>query len=196
MVPTAYEVGVLNGHVTPGDTVVVVGTGPIGLAAITTAQLFSPSHIVAIDLSPARLDAAKQFGADITVLATADPEQVVAEVTAGLGADVVIEAVGVPETFELCARLVRAGGHIANVGVHGNPVALHLESLWIKNITITTGLVDTYSTAKLLQMLGEGQIDTQALITHHLGLDEMMAACDVFADAGANGAIKIVLARS
>ena len=196
IVPTAYEVGVLNGHVSPGDTVVVVGAGPIGLAAITTAQLFSPSHIVAIDLSAARLDAAKQFGADITVLATADPEQVVAEVTAGLGADVVIEAVGVPETFELCARLVRAGGHIANVGVHGNPVALHLESLWIKNITITTGLVDTYSTAKLLQMLAEGQIDTQALITHHLRLDDMLAAYDVFSDAGANGALKIVLTRS
>jgi alcohol dehydrogenase len=196
IVPTAYEVGVLNGHVTPGDTVVVVGAGPIGLAAITTAQLFSPSHIVAIDLSAARLDAAKQFGADITVLASADPEQVVAEVTAGLGADVVIEAVGVPETFELCARLVRAGGHIANVGVHGNPVALHLESLWIKNITITTGLVDTYSTAKLLQMLAEGQIDTHALITHHLQLEDMLAAYDVFADAGANGALKIVLTRS
>ena len=196
IVPTAYEVGVLNEHVSPGDTVVVVGTGPIGLAAITTAQLFSPSHIVAVDLSAARLDAAKQFGADITVLATADPEQVVAEVTAGLGADVVIEAVGVPETFELCARLVRAGGHIANVGVHGNPVALHLESLWIKNITITTGLVDTYSTAKLLQMLTESQIDTQALITHHLRLDDMLAAYDVFADAGANGALKIVLTRS
>jgi alcohol dehydrogenase len=166
------------------------------LAAITTAQLFSPSHIVAIDLSTARLDAAKQFGADLTVLATANPEQVVAEVTAGLGADVVIEAVGVPETFELCARLVRAGGHIANVGVHGNPVSLHLESLWIKNITITTGLVDTYSTAKLLQMLAEGQIDTQALITHHLRLDDMLAAYDVFSDAGANGALKIVLTRS
>ena len=196
IVPTAYEVGVLNGHVSPGDTVVVVGAGPIGLAAITTAQLFSPSHIVAVDLSPARLDAAKQFGADITVLATANPEQVVAEVTAGLGADVVIEAVGVPETFELCARLVRAGGHIANVGVHGNPVSLHLESLWIKNITITTGLVDTYSTAKLLQMVAEGQIDTQALITHHLRLDDMLAAYDIFADAGANGALKIVLTRS
>ena len=103
------------------------------------------------------------------MLATADPEQVVAEVTGGLGADVAIEAVGIPETFELCARLVRAGGHVANVGVHGNPVTLHLESLWIKNITITTGLVDTYSTAKLLQMVAQGQIDTQPLITHHLG---------------------------
>ena len=107
-----------------------------------------------------------------------------------------IEAVGVPETFELCARLVRAGGHIANVGVHGNPVSLHLESLWIKNITITTGLVDTYSTPKLLQMLAEGQIDTQPLITHHLRLDDMLAAYDVFSDAGANGALKIVLTRS
>ena len=174
----------------------MVGAGPIGLAAITTAQLFSPSHIVAVDLSAARLDAAKQFGADITVLATADPERVVAELTAGLGADVVIEAVGVPETFELCARLVRAGGHIASVGVHGNPVTLHLESLWIKNITITTGLVDTYSTPKLLQMLAEGQIDTQALITHRLRLDDMLAAYDVFSDAGDNGALKLVLTRS
>ena len=196
ILPTAYEVGVLNGRVAPGDTVVVVGTGPIGLAAITTARLFSPSHIIAVDLSAARLDAAKRFGADVTVLATANPEEVVAEVTAGLGADVVIEAVGEPETFELCGRLVRAGGHIASVGVFGKPAILHLENLWIKNITITTGLVDTSSTPKLLQMLADGRIDTQPLITHQLRLDEMLNAYDLFADAGANGALKIVLTRS
>jgi len=196
IVPTAYEVGVLNGHVSPGDTVVVVGAGPIGLAAITTAQLFSPSHIIAIDLSAARLDAAKHFGADIVVLPDTNPEQVINEVTAGLGADVVIEAVGAPETFEFCTRVVRAGGHVANVGVHGQSSTLHLETLWIKNITITTGLVDTYSTPKLLQMLADGQIDTRPLITHHLALDEMLAAYDLFSDAGANGALKIVLTRS
>ncbi|MEO6088172.1 MAG: alcohol dehydrogenase catalytic domain-containing protein, partial [Umezawaea sp.] len=149
ILPTSYEVGVLNGQVGPGDTVVVVGAGPIGLAAIMTAHLFSPGHVVAVDLAESRLQAAKQFGADITVSATDNPEAVVAELTGGLGADVVVEAVGVPESFELCTRLVRPGGRVANIGVHGKPVTLHLEDLWIRNVTITTGLVDTKSTPTL-----------------------------------------------
>src|SRR5690606_22356454 len=116
---TSYEVGVLNGRVRPGDTVVVVGVGPIGLAALGTAQLFSPSHLIAIDKADSRLEAAKQFGADITVRPEDDPGEVVRSVTDGLGADVVMEAVGTPATFELCTSLVRPGGHVANIGVHG-----------------------------------------------------------------------------
>ncbi|MCS7483695.1 zinc-dependent alcohol dehydrogenase family protein [Umezawaea endophytica] len=195
ILPTSYEVGVLNGQVSPGDTVVVVGAGPIGLAAIMTAQLFSPGHIVAVDLAEPRLQAAKQFGADITVSATDDPEAVVAEVTGGLGADVVVEAVGVPESFELCARLVRPGGRLANIGVHGKPATLHLEDLWIRDITITTGLVDTRSTPTLLRMLTTGQLDATRFITHRFPLGEVEAAYDVFSRPQETGALKVVLAR-
>ena len=196
IVPTAYEVGVLNGRVSPADTVAVVGAGPIGLAAIKTAQLFSPGRVIAVDLAESRLEAAKLFGADITILASSDPEGVVAELTDGLGADVVIEAVGVPETFELCTRLVRAGGHVANVGVHGAPVSLHLEDLWIKNVTITTGLVDTYSTPTLMSMLATGQLDTAPFVTHHFPMEAMTEAYDIFSRASETAALKVVLTRS
>jgi alcohol dehydrogenase len=193
ILPTAYEVGVLNGRIKPADTVVIVGAGPIGLAAIQTAQLYSPSHIVAVDLSPTRLDAAKQFGADVTVSSTDEAERVVRELTGGLGADVAIEAVGVPETFELCAKLVRPGGHVANVGVHAKPATLHLENLWIRNITITTGLVDTVSTPTLLRMVQAGRIDGERFITHRFTLGQMEEAYEVFENAGDTGALKVVL---
>ncbi|MBM7797670.1 alcohol dehydrogenase [Microlunatus panaciterrae] len=195
IVPTAYEVGVLNGTVSPADTVAIVGAGPIGLASIMTAHLFSPARVIAIDLAPSRLEAAKHFGADVALLADEDPERAVMELTEGLGADVVIEAVGTPDTFELCTRLVRPGGHVANVGVHGKPATLHLETLWIKNVTITTGLVDTYSTSTLLQMLASGQLDTAKFITHRFHLHEMMEAYSVFADASSTGALKVALTR-
>ncbi|MFJ5260076.1 zinc-dependent alcohol dehydrogenase family protein [Streptomyces sp. NPDC088387] len=191
--PTSYEVGVLNGHVRPGDTVVVVGAGPIGLAAISTARLFSPERIVAVDLAPARLEAARKLGADAVADAREAPEQLVADLTDGLGANVVIEAVGVPESFELCTRMVRPGGHVANVGVHGKPATLHLEDLWIKNITITTGLVDTYSTPTLLRMAAAGRLPTSQLVTHTFPLDRMEEAYDVFARAADTGALKVVL---
>jgi alcohol dehydrogenase len=195
ILPTAYEVGILNGAVRPGDTVAVVGTGPIGLAAIVTAKLYSPSMIIAVDKAPARLDAAKLFGADMTLgPGSACAEQVVAA-TDGLGADVVIEAVGTPEAFELCTRLVRAGGHVANIGVHGAPSTLHLESLWIKDVTITTGLVDTSSTPTLLRMMAAGRFDTEAFITHRFNLHEMQDAYDVFARPGDTGALKVALFR-
>ncbi|MET9226185.1 zinc-dependent alcohol dehydrogenase family protein [Lentzea sp. NPDC003310] len=193
ILPTAYEVGVLNGTVKPADTVVIVGAGPIGLAAIQTAQLYSPSHIVAVDLAAARLDAAKQFGADVTAATAEEAERVVGELTGGLGADVAIEAVGVPETFELCAKLVRPGGHVANVGVHGKPATLHLENLWIRNVTITTGLVDTVSTPTLLRMVAAGRIDGERFITHRFALGEMAEAYEVFENAGDSGALKVVL---
>ncbi|HEU5268118.1 MAG TPA: zinc-binding dehydrogenase, partial [Jatrophihabitans sp.] len=189
-------VGVLNGHVTPGDTVAVVGSGPIGLAAIKGAKLFSPANIIAIDPAKTRLDAALEFGADAAVGLDADPHGTVRALTDGLGADVVIEAVGVPESFELCTELVRPGGHVANIGVHGRPATLHLESLWIKNVTITTGLVDTYSTPTLLKMLEAGQIDTTQFLTHRFGLDEMMEAYDVFGQASDSGALKVALFRT
>ncbi|MFE0257789.1 zinc-dependent alcohol dehydrogenase family protein [Streptomyces sp. NPDC059010] len=191
--PTSYEVGVLNGHVRPGDTVVVVGAGPIGLAAVATARLFSPERIVAVDLAPARLEAARRLGADAVADAREVPEQLVADLTDGLGADVVIEAVGVPETFELCTRMVRPGGHVANIGVHGAPATLHLEDLWIKNITITTGLVDTSSTPTLLRMTAAGRLPTSQLVTHTFPLDLMEEAYAVFAGAADTGALKVVL---
>jgi alcohol dehydrogenase len=195
ILPTSYEVGVINGGVRPGDTVVVVGAGPIGLAAILTARLFSPAHIVAIDKADSRLHAAKVFGADTTVTPDDNPVEVVRAITKGLGADVVMEAVGVPATFELCTTLVRPGGRVANIGVHGKPATLHLEDLWIRNITITTGLVDTYSTPRLLEMLVAGQLDTGQMITHRFPLDDVMAAYDVFSRPGQTGALKVVLTR-
>src|SRR3954468_206226 len=193
ILPTSYEVGVLNGKVRPGDTVAIVGAGPIGLAAVATARLYSPAHVVVIDKAESRLQAAKLFGADTTVLAgTQDPRGMIRALPGGLGADVVIEAVGTPQTFELCATLVRAGGHLANVGVHGKPATLHLEDLWIRNVTITTGLVDTYSTPKLLDMLVAGQLDLGHMVTHRFGLEDFMAAYDVFADPTHTGALKVV----
>ena len=196
ILPTSYEVGVLNGRVRPGDTVVIVGAGPIGLAAILTARLYSPSHVIVIDKAESRLQAAKLFGADTTVVAgTEDPLAVVRGLTGDLGADVVMEAVGTPQTFELCTQLVRPGGRVANIGVHGKPVTLHLEDLWIRNVTITTGLVDTYSTPKLLDMLVAGQLDLGHMVTHRFGLDEFMQAYDVFADPAHTAALKVVLSR-
>ncbi|MFF3873612.1 zinc-dependent alcohol dehydrogenase family protein [Streptomyces sp. NPDC001978] len=191
--PTSYEVGVLNGKVRPGDTVAVVGAGPIGLAAIATARLFAPERIIAVDLAPARLEAARRFGADAVADVHEAPRQLVADLTDGLGADVVIEAVGVPDTFELCTRLVRPGGHVANVGVHGKPATLHLEDLWIKNVTITTGLVDTYSTPTLLRMAAAGRLPTEQMVTHTFPLERMEEAYDVFGRAAETGALKVVL---
>jgi alcohol dehydrogenase len=196
ILPTAYEVGVLNGHVQPGDTVVVVGAGPIGLSAIRGAHLFSPSRVISIDLADARLEVAKGFGADLTINnGREDAVAVVQAATEGLGADVVIEAVGVPASFELCTELVRPGGHVANIGVHGKPATLHLETLWTRDVTITTGLVDTSSTPTLLRLVAAGQIDAASFATHHFDLGEMEKAYDVFARAGETGAVKVVLAR-
>jgi len=196
ILPTSYEVGVLNGQVKPGDTVAVVGVGPIGLAAILTARLFSPAHIIAIDPADSRLQAAKQLGADIVAKPDAGPLEIVQAVTDGLGADVVIEAVGTPATFELCTTLVRPGGRVANIGVHGKPATLHLEDLWIRNVTITTGLVDTYSTPALLRMLSAGQLDVGHMITHRFGLDDFLEAYGVFADPAHTGALKVLLTRT
>lgn len=196
ILPTGYEVGVLNGTVRPGDVVAVVGAGPVGLSAIMGARLFSPSHIVAIDMASSRLEAAKQFGADIVVNNTIeDALSAVRQVTDGLGADVAIEAVGVPATFELAATLVRPAGRVANIGVHGEPVTLHLEDLWARDVTITTGLVDTYSTPTLLRLVAGHQVDAKRFVTHHFALDDVMEAYDVFARASETAALKVVLSR-
>src|ERR1700728_1388830 len=167
VLPTGYEVGVLAGGVRPGDIVAVVGAGPVGLAAIAGAQLFSPSHIIAIDLSDARLEAAKYFGADVTVSDTReDPMDAIKDLTGRLGADVAIEAVGEPATFELAVRLVRPGGRIANIGVHGSAAVLHLEEQWARDITITTGLVDASSTPTLMRLVASRQLDAARFVTH------------------------------
>jgi alcohol dehydrogenase len=197
ILPTGYEVGVLAGGVRPGDVVAVVGAGPVGLAAIAGARLFSPGHIVAIDVSGARLEAAKQFGADVTAdNSREDPLAVLKDLTGGLGADVAIEAVGVPASFELAVTLARPAGRIANIGVHGQAAALHLEEQWSRDITITTGLVDTSSTPTLMRLLTTGQIDARQFITHRFGLDEFDEAYDVFARAADTGALKVVLSRT
>jgi alcohol dehydrogenase len=194
ILPTSYEVGILNGHVAPGDVVAIVGAGPIGLSAILTAKLFSPAHIVAIDLADTRLAAAKRFGADVVVNSLRDdPLSIVQGLTAGLGADVAIEAVGVPETFELATELIRPGGRVANIGVHGKPATLHLERLWIRDVTITTGLVDAYTTPTLICLLSGGQLKTSPLITQRFALEDMTAAYDTFTRAGETGALKVVL---
>jgi alcohol dehydrogenase len=197
ILPTGYEVGVLNGRVRPGDVVAVVGAGPVGLSAIMGSYLLSPSHIVAIDLADSRLEAAKQFGADVTVNnSREDALAVIRSLTGGLGADVTIEAVGVPATFELAVALSRPGGRIANIGVHGKPATLHLEDQWTRDITITTGLVDAYSTPTLLRLLASRHIDAGRFITHRFALDEIDQAYDVFARAADTGALKVILSRT
>ena len=194
ILPTAYEVGVLNGRVEPGDTVAIVGVGPIGLAAIMTAKLHTPGRIVAIDLADARLEKALEFGADVAI--NNGSEDAVASVmglTGGLGADVAIECVGVPDTFELCTELIRPGGRVANVGVHGKCATLHLEKLWIRDVMITTGLVDTVTTPKLLKLIEGGRLDPTTFATHRFDLSQTEEAYDVFGAAAETHALKVVL---
>jgi alcohol dehydrogenase len=194
ILPTAFEVGVLNGGVQPGDTVAIVGAGPVGLAAIMTAKLYTPGRIIAIDLAESRLAKAREFGADVTINnGTEDAVERVMALTDDLGVDVAIEAVGVPDTFELCTQLVRPGGRVANVGVHGHPVTLHLETLWSRDVTITTGLVDAFTTPQLLKLVVAGRLDTSAFATHRFPLGETMAAYDTFANAAETHALKVVL---
>jgi alcohol dehydrogenase len=194
ILPTAFEVGVLNGMVSPGDVVAIVGAGPIGLAAILTARLYTPVQIVAIDLADSRLAGAQRFGADITINnGREDAVARVMELTEGLGADVAFEAVGVPQTFELATELIRPGGRVANIGVHGKPASLHLEKLWIRDVTITTGLVDTFSIPQLLRLIASGRLDPSLFATHRFALDDTMAAYDTFADAANTNALKVVL---
>ena len=194
ILPTSFEVGVLNGMVSPGDVVAIVGAGPIGLAAILTARLYTPGRIVAIDLEDSRLESAKRFGADYTINnGDRDPVAEVMELTDGLGADVAFEAVGVQPTFELATELIRPCGRVANIGVHGQPVTLHLEKLWIRDVTLTTGLVDTFSIPQLLRLIVNGRLDPSLFATHRFPLEDTMTAYDTFADAANTHALKVVL---
>ncbi len=195
ILPTGFECGVLNGKVAPGSTVAIVGAGPIGLAALLTAQFYSPAEIIMIDLDDNRLGLARQFGATQTIN-SADGKAVdtVKALTGGRGVDVAIEAVGVPATFVLCEDLVAPGGVIANIGVHGAKVDLHLERLWSQNISITTRLVDTVTTPMLLKTVQSRKIDPTRLITHHFKLDQILDAYDTFGRAADTHALKVIIA--
>ena len=194
ILPTGFECGVLNGKVKPGDTIAIVGAGPIGMAALLTAQFYSPSEIIMIDLDDNRLNVAKTFGAThIINSGNEDAVKKVKKLTDDTGVDVAIEAVGVPETFELCQEIVNTGGHIANVGVHGKSTILHLETLWSKNITITTGLVDTFSTPMLFKNVQSGKLNPKKLITHHFKLEQIIQAYNTFEHASKEKALKIIL---
>ena len=194
ILPTGFECGVLNGKVKPGDTVAIVGSGPIGLAALLTAQFYSPAEIIMIDLDDNRLEVAKRFGATATVNSNdGKAAEKVMQITGGRGVDAAIEAVGIPATFVLCEDIVAAGGTIANVGVHGVKADLHLERLWSHNITITTRLVDTVTTPMLLKTVQSGKIDPKRLITHRFKLAQILDAYDTFARAASTRALKVLI---
>lgn len=194
ILPTGYECGVLNGQVKPGDVLAIVGAGPIGMAALLTAQFYSPSEIIMIDMDDNRLALAKTFGATHTInTAKLNAVDEVMKLTDKKGVDVAIEAVGVPVTFELCEKIIGAGGHLANIGVHGKSVTLHLEELWSKNVTITTRLVDTSTTPLLFKTVQSGKLKPKNLITHHFKLDEIMEAYEVFGNAAKEKALKVIL---
>lgn len=194
ILPTGYEIGVLKGQVSPGDTVAIVGAGPVGLAALLTAQFYSPGEIIMIDVDPNRLEVALRFGATKAVNnANGDAVQRVKELTGGKGVDVAIEAIGLPATWDVCQNIVKAGGNIANVGVHGKPVQFDIDRLWIANVTITTGLVSANTTPQLLKVVQSGKLDAGQLVTHHFKLDEMIEAYDVFGNAAKEKALKVIL---
>jgi alcohol dehydrogenase len=194
ILPTGFECGVLNGQVKPGDTVAIVGAGPIGLATLLTAQFYSPAEIIVVDLDKNRLEVARGFGAT-KLIDSSDGKAVdtVMALTGGAGVNVAIEAVGIPATFDICQAIVAPGGRIANVGVHGKPVQLQLERLWAHNITLTTRLVDTVTTPMLLRVVQSGKLQPAKLVTHRFGLADVMKAYDVFGNAANERALKVVL---
>ena len=196
ILPTAHEIGLINGRVKPGDTIAIVGAGPIGMSALLTAQFYSPAKIYMIDIDDNRLKLAKKFGATDTInSATEDVAKKILSETKD-GVDVAIEAVGAPATFDICQNIVRPGGHIANIGVHGKSVELQIQKLWIQNITITMGLVNTNTTPMLLKTVSSGKIEPKKLITHHFKLDEALKAYEVFGNAGKEKALKVILTNA
>lgn len=194
ILPTGFECGVLNGKVAPGGTVAIVGAGPVGLAALLTAQFYSPARIIMVDLDDGRLEMATRFGAtDVVNSGRESAAEAVKRLTEGVGVDTAIEAVGIPATFGICQEIVAPGGVIANVGVHGSKVDLHLETLWMQNISITTRLVDTQTTSMLLKTVVAKKLDPSGLITHRFTLNQMMEAYDTFARAAQTKALKVVI---
>jgi len=192
--PTSYECGVINGAIKPGDSVAIVGAGPIGLAALLTAQLMSPGLVIMIDPNAQRLQVAKELGATHIVDNAKDSvETAVMNLTGNIGVDVAIEAVGLPETFDICQQIIAPGGHIANIGVHGKPSMLRLERLWDRNISIATRLVDTSTTSTLIKTVASGALDPRRLITHRFCLGDMMKAYDAFGHAVREKAIKVII---
>jgi alcohol dehydrogenase len=196
ILPTGYECGVLNGHVQPGDTIAIVGAGPVGLAALMTSRFYSPAEIISIDLDDKRLQVAKEFGAT-TLVNSADGNAVqrVMDLTGGEGVNVAIEAVGLPATFDICQGILAAGGHLANIGVHGKPVVLHMEKLWDRNATLTTRLVDAVTTPMLIGAVQSGRLLPDKLVTHRFAMNDILKAYDTFGNAAREGALKVVLNR-
>lgn len=196
ILPTGFEIGVLAGKVKPGDSVVIVGAGPVGMAALLTAQFYSPATLIVVDGDANRLEVAKRFGAtDVIDINTENAVERIFELTDGVGVDVAIEAVGIPASFDTCQSVIAPGGSIANVGVHGKSVELHLEKLWIQNVTISTGLVNTNTTPMLLKTLQSGKIDAGQLITHRFELNDILKAYEVFGNAAKEKAMKVILTQ-
>ena len=196
ILPTGFEIGIQYGQVKPGDTVAVVGAGPVGLSAMATAGLYGAAQIIAIDLDANRIEKAKTVGATHGVLSGTDTwKDEVFALTDGYGVDVAIEAVGVPATFQMCTEIVRPGGHVANVGVHGKAVQLNIQDLWIANINISMGLVNTNTLAMLLKLVAQNKLPVGAFVTHRFALDEVLTAYDVFGDAANTKALKVLLTR-
>ncbi|MCU1528322.1 MAG: alcohol dehydrogenase [Frondihabitans sp.] len=194
ILPTGFEIGVQYGRVQPGDVVAVVGSGPVGLSAVMTARLYGPSKVIAIDLDPARLARATDFGATDTVnSADADWKKQVLALTDGQGVDVAIEAVGTPQTFTMTTQIVRPGGHVANIGVHGKPVELPLNELWIQNIDISMGLVNTNTLGMLLKLVTEHKLPADKFVTHEFTFDQVLEAYNVFGHAAEHNALKILI---
>jgi alcohol dehydrogenase len=196
VLPTGFECGVIKSEVKPGDAIAIVGAGPVGFAALLTARLYSPEKIIVIDVNEHRLKLAKEFGATMVINSTGGKAvESVMELTSRKGVDAAIEAVGLPEAFDLCQDIVAPGGRIANIGVHGKSVSLHLERLWSHNITLTTRLVDTVSIPLLMRIITSEQICPQELISHHFKLAEIIKAYDTFSNAGKKKAMKVILSN-
>jgi alcohol dehydrogenase len=197
ILPTGFECGILNGHVKPGDTIAIIGSGPIGLATLLTAQFYSPAEVIMVDTDDNRLKIAKMFGATQVINnSLGNAAEKIMALTGNNGVDVAIEAVGVPASFDICQAIVTAGGHIANVGVHGKPVQLNLDKLWSQNITLTTRLVDTVTTPMLLKTVISGKLRPEQLITHHFKLDQVMQAYDTFGNAQTESALKVIITNN
>ena len=193
ILPTGHEISVINGGVKPRDTIAIIGAGPIGMSALLKAQFYSPAKIYMIGIDENRLEMAKKFGATDTINSTKEDVTKRIQSETKDGVDVAIEAVGAPATFDICQKIVRPGGHIANVGVHGKPVELQIQDLWIQNITITMGLVNTNTTPMLLKTVSSGKLEPSKLITHHFKLKEVLEEYEVFGNAGKEKAMKVII---